>query len=233
MPSHRQPSTFLEGRYCPPQRAGRMCRLMNICTSHASSPAVSDHERFRDRPMSDRIEGPASNTTAVTVTGTFSWSVSYDSTNGAQQDISASCHETSSLTLAPCVQHVHRQVREFTFTAPGRRGVLYGQRRVPRTEDPRCGGLSRDRVRSACARCGRGGGLRTLTAPDQGGFVWRCLDHTPLRMNMRQNCGIRASGPVAVWGVGTRGGRSPARHLDDPGAVGGAALDCSACLGNM
>jgi hypothetical protein len=40
-----------------------------------------------------------SNTTAVAATGDFSWSVSYDSTNGAQRDIPASCHETSALTI--------------------------------------------------------------------------------------------------------------------------------------
>jgi hypothetical protein len=31
---------------------------------------------------------------------TFSWSVSYDSTNAAQRDIPASCHETSNLTIS-------------------------------------------------------------------------------------------------------------------------------------
>jgi hypothetical protein len=40
-----------------------------------------------------------SNTSAVTAGGSFSWSVSYDSTNPAQRDIPASCHETSSLTI--------------------------------------------------------------------------------------------------------------------------------------
>jgi hypothetical protein len=41
-----------------------------------------------------------SNTTAVTEPGgSFSWQVSYDSTNPAQQDIPASCHETSNLTI--------------------------------------------------------------------------------------------------------------------------------------
>ncbi len=40
-----------------------------------------------------------SNTTAVTATGNFSWLVSYDSTNLAQEDIPASCHETSNLTI--------------------------------------------------------------------------------------------------------------------------------------
>jgi hypothetical protein len=40
-----------------------------------------------------------SNTTAQLASGTFSWSVAYDSTNPAQQDISAKCHETSSLTI--------------------------------------------------------------------------------------------------------------------------------------
>ena len=40
-----------------------------------------------------------SNTTAVSASGSFSWSVSYDSTNAAQRDIPASCHETSSVTI--------------------------------------------------------------------------------------------------------------------------------------
>jgi hypothetical protein len=40
-----------------------------------------------------------SNTTAQTDSGSFSWSVSYDSTNPAQEDIPASCHETSALTI--------------------------------------------------------------------------------------------------------------------------------------
>ena len=40
-----------------------------------------------------------SNTTAQTDSGSFSWSVSYDSTNTAQEDIPASCHETSALTI--------------------------------------------------------------------------------------------------------------------------------------
>jgi len=40
-----------------------------------------------------------SNTTAVTASGPFSWKVSYDSTNTAQEDIGPSCHETSELTI--------------------------------------------------------------------------------------------------------------------------------------
>jgi hypothetical protein len=40
------------------------------------------------------------NTTAVTATGDYSWQVNYDSTNPAQLDIAASCHETSSVTIA-------------------------------------------------------------------------------------------------------------------------------------
>jgi hypothetical protein len=40
-----------------------------------------------------------SNTAAQSASGSFSWSVSYDSTNGAQEDIAASCHETSALTV--------------------------------------------------------------------------------------------------------------------------------------
>ena len=41
-----------------------------------------------------------SNTTAQLASGSFSWLVSYDSTNPAQRDIPASCHETSSLTVS-------------------------------------------------------------------------------------------------------------------------------------
>jgi hypothetical protein len=41
-----------------------------------------------------------SNTTAVLVSGSFSWKVSYDSTNLAQEDIGPSCHETSALTIS-------------------------------------------------------------------------------------------------------------------------------------
>jgi hypothetical protein len=40
-----------------------------------------------------------SNTTAVTTSGSFSWKVSYDSTNAAQKDIADTCHETSALTI--------------------------------------------------------------------------------------------------------------------------------------
>ena len=39
------------------------------------------------------------NAPAQTTTGTFSWRVAYDSTNLAQRDIAASCHETSALTV--------------------------------------------------------------------------------------------------------------------------------------
>jgi hypothetical protein len=40
-----------------------------------------------------------SNTAAQLASGSFSWRVSYDSTNSAQRDIPASCHETSALTV--------------------------------------------------------------------------------------------------------------------------------------
>ena len=43
---------------------------------------------------------PTTNTTAVSETGEFSWLVSYDSTNAAQRDIPATCHETSALSIA-------------------------------------------------------------------------------------------------------------------------------------
>jgi len=41
----------------------------------------------------------SANTTAVTASGSFSWSVSYDSTNALQKDIAATCTEVSSLTV--------------------------------------------------------------------------------------------------------------------------------------
>ena len=40
------------------------------------------------------------NAPAQTADGSFSWRVSYDSTNPGQRDIPASCHETSSLTVS-------------------------------------------------------------------------------------------------------------------------------------
>ena len=40
------------------------------------------------------------NTGAQSVSGSFSWSVAYDSTNLAQRDIPASCQETSALTIS-------------------------------------------------------------------------------------------------------------------------------------
>jgi len=39
------------------------------------------------------------NTTAVLESGSYSWLVSYDSTNSAQEDIAPTCHETSVLTI--------------------------------------------------------------------------------------------------------------------------------------
>lgn len=51
------------------------------------------------------VSGPSpqtvstSNTTAQLASGSFSWLVSYDSSNNAQRDIPGSCHETSALTI--------------------------------------------------------------------------------------------------------------------------------------
>ncbi|MEO6019127.1 MAG: hemagglutinin [Knoellia sp.] len=41
-----------------------------------------------------------SNTTVSTTASTISWKVSYNSTNGSQRDIAASCHESTTLTIA-------------------------------------------------------------------------------------------------------------------------------------
>jgi len=56
-------------------------------------------------PLPIAVAGPSpqtvstSNTTAISATGNFSWQVSYDSTNLAQDDIPNSCQETSALTI--------------------------------------------------------------------------------------------------------------------------------------
>lgn len=70
-------------------------------TGNCSGPALYG-------PVTRSVAGSAttgvtvstSNTTAVSASGSFSWKVSYDSTNPAQRDIGDSCHETSSLTIA-------------------------------------------------------------------------------------------------------------------------------------
>lgn len=72
-------------------------------TRYATADCSGD--RLYDTPDGVTIAGASpqvagtSNTTAVTTSGTFSWSVRYDSTNDAQRDIPASCHETSALTI--------------------------------------------------------------------------------------------------------------------------------------
>jgi hypothetical protein len=50
-------------------------------------------------PVTVNTADSASQPAAQNASGNYSWSVSYDSTNAAQQDIPASCHETSNLTI--------------------------------------------------------------------------------------------------------------------------------------
>ena len=50
-------------------------------------------------PVTVNTADSASQPAAQNATGSYSWSVSYDSTNPAQRDIPASCHETSALTI--------------------------------------------------------------------------------------------------------------------------------------
>jgi hypothetical protein len=50
-------------------------------------------------PVTVNTADSASQPVAQNASGSYSWSVSYDSTNQAQDDIAASCHETSSLTI--------------------------------------------------------------------------------------------------------------------------------------
>ncbi|MFL6181292.1 MAG: hemagglutinin [Actinomycetes bacterium] len=51
-------------------------------------------------PVTVSTVDSASQPAAQSSTANFSWNVSYDSTNNAQRDIPASCHETSALTIA-------------------------------------------------------------------------------------------------------------------------------------
>ncbi len=50
-------------------------------------------------PQTVSTIGAATQPAAQLASGSFSWSVDYDSTNAAQRDIPASCHETSSLII--------------------------------------------------------------------------------------------------------------------------------------
>lgn len=50
-------------------------------------------------PVTVRTVDAATQPAAQTATGSYSWSVAYDSTNPAQRDIPATCHETSALTI--------------------------------------------------------------------------------------------------------------------------------------
>lgn len=62
----------------------------------AGSPAWSTTKSVSGASPQTVLSGSAP---AQTASGTFAWRVAYDSTNDAQRDISASCHETSALTV--------------------------------------------------------------------------------------------------------------------------------------
>lgn len=68
-------------------------------TTNCTGTAVFAAETVSVAGASPQSVG-TSNTTAISATGTFSWKVSYASTNGAQRGISTSCQETSVLTVA-------------------------------------------------------------------------------------------------------------------------------------
>lgn len=71
-------------------------------TLYATGDCTGDPVYTTDVPVSGTSPQTVStsNTTAVTASGSYSWSVLYDSTNPAQRDIPSSCHETSSLTIS-------------------------------------------------------------------------------------------------------------------------------------
>jgi len=72
----------------------------NDCAVGGDSPIYSTSRNVNGAsPVTVRTQDSASQPAAQNATGDYSWSVSYDSTNPAQDDIAASCHETSRLTI--------------------------------------------------------------------------------------------------------------------------------------
>ena len=72
----------------------------NDCAVGGDAPIYSTSRSVNGTsPVTVRTQDSASQPAAQSTTGDYSWSVSYDSTNPAQDDIAASCHETSSLTI--------------------------------------------------------------------------------------------------------------------------------------
>ena len=72
-------------------------RLFDNATCAGGAPIYSE-DKAVSGPSAQTVS--TSNTTVkATATNTYSWSVEYDSTNAAQRDIPASCHETSALTI--------------------------------------------------------------------------------------------------------------------------------------
>ena len=85
-------------RRTSPARCRSSCTPSSDCSGHAPSTAPRGpspgHPRRRCPPL-DAATQPA----AQGSSGNYSWRVGYDSTNTAQRDIPASCHETSALTI--------------------------------------------------------------------------------------------------------------------------------------
>lgn len=72
----------------------------NDCAVGGDSPIYSTSRPVAGAsPVTVRTADSASQPAAQTATSDFSWSVSYDSTNPAQDDIAATCREVSSLTI--------------------------------------------------------------------------------------------------------------------------------------
>lgn len=69
-----------------------------FASADCSTPAVWSQTVTVAGPSPQTVG--TSNTVAVSATGSFAFRVAYDSTNPAQRDIAASCHETSALTIA-------------------------------------------------------------------------------------------------------------------------------------
>ena len=92
-PSGKGDTALAQRIFCSRKRRLHAVHRRNLL----GHPGLHGHGAGGWHVLADGLESIA---TAVTATGTYSWQVSYDSTNAAQRDIPASCQETSSLTIA-------------------------------------------------------------------------------------------------------------------------------------
>ena len=84
------------GRATWPARVTFTLYSNGTCDWHRRSTSMA---RSRVSGASPQTVNSSNTTRGDGIRATFSWKVNYDSTNPAQRDIPASCHETSALTI--------------------------------------------------------------------------------------------------------------------------------------